>query len=85
MDRETNRSRGFGFVEMPDDNSARQASKAPTVRASTAATWWSTRPVPARRVTGAAIAEGSAAATTVVATARSAAATAGTSTKRTSF
>ena len=25
MDRETNRSRGFGFVEMPDDNSARQA------------------------------------------------------------
>jgi len=25
MDRETGRSRGFGFVEMPDDNDAKQA------------------------------------------------------------
>jgi len=25
MDKETNRSRGFGFVEMPDDNAAKQA------------------------------------------------------------
>ncbi len=25
MDRETGRSRGFGFVEMPDDNEAREA------------------------------------------------------------
>lgn len=25
MDRETNRSRGFGFVEMPDDNAAKEA------------------------------------------------------------
>ena len=25
MDRETNRSKGFGFVEMPDDNEAREA------------------------------------------------------------
>lgn len=25
MDRETGRSRGFGFVEMPDDNAANQA------------------------------------------------------------
>jgi RNA recognition motif-containing protein len=25
MDRETNRSKGFGFVEMPDDNAGRKA------------------------------------------------------------
>ncbi|GMG85922.1 RNA recognition motif domain-containing protein [Biformimicrobium ophioploci] len=25
MDRETGRSKGFGFVEMPDDNAAREA------------------------------------------------------------
>ncbi len=25
FDRDTNRSRGFGFVEMPDDNAARKA------------------------------------------------------------
>ena len=25
MDRETNRSKGFGFIEMPDDNEAREA------------------------------------------------------------
>ena len=25
LDKETNRSRGFGFVEMPDDNAAKQA------------------------------------------------------------
>ncbi|MEM0941479.1 MAG: RNA-binding protein [Bacteroidota bacterium] len=25
IDRETNRSKGFGFVEMPDDNEAREA------------------------------------------------------------
>ena len=25
LDKETNRSRGFGFVEMPDDSSAKQA------------------------------------------------------------
>jgi RNA recognition motif-containing protein len=28
LDRETQRSRGFGFVEMPDDESAKQAMKA---------------------------------------------------------
>jgi RNA recognition motif-containing protein len=28
MDRETNRSRGFGFVEMSDDNAAMQAIQA---------------------------------------------------------
>jgi RNA recognition motif-containing protein len=27
MDKETQRSRGFGFVEMPDDESAREAMK----------------------------------------------------------
>ena len=27
MDRETGRSRGFGFVEMPDDNAASKAMK----------------------------------------------------------
>ena len=68
-DRETGRSRGFGFVEMPDDDQARKAMEQLNGASFEGQTITVTRPVPARSVLRAVSAAAAAAVTAAAAAA----------------
>jgi hypothetical protein len=76
MERDTGRSKGFGFVEMGSDAEAQAAIQGVHGQTSAAVIWWSTKPVLWSHVLPVAVA--SAAATVVAATAAVVAAVAAT-------
>ena len=77
MERDTGRSKGFGFVEMGSDAEAQAAIQGVHGQTTAAVTWWSTKPVRWNPVLPVAVASvvAMAAAATVVVTAVAATAT----------